>query len=223
MLYSGPRRTPMSSKRKPKSDHRPHRIPTQARARATFDAIVDATEQLLAKHGYAAITTNHVADTAGVAIGSLYEYFPDKDAIVAQVARRTVQRILEEIAAAFLRLDPSDPPAALAAWVHAMFVAVGSRRELVRVLSREVPFLWDLEEIRALPEQMIALAKVTRLPGGAEPPPAVNVEAATFLLTVMVSQAVIASAVDRPASIPEEDVERALTQMLTTLVLARAT
>lgn len=211
----------MSTKRKRKSGFQPNRVPTQARARATFDAIVDAAERLLGKHGYAAITTNHVADTAGVAIGSLYEYFPDKDAIVAEVARRTTHRILDEIGRAFAASDPTDPEAALATWIHAMFVAVGSRRDTVRVLSREVPFLWDLEEIRALPERMLRLARDARLQNDA-PPAWEDLEAATFLLTVMVSQAVVASAVDRPPGVTEQSLEATLTRMIASLVVPRA-
>ena len=61
----------------------PRKLPKQARARATRDAIVAAAAQLLASLGYGRATTNAIAHRAGVSIGSLYEYFPNKDAIVS--------------------------------------------------------------------------------------------------------------------------------------------
>lgn len=56
--------------------------PSQARSRDTFKSILEAAARLLARNGYAATTTNQVAHKAGVSIGTLYEYFPNKDAIV---------------------------------------------------------------------------------------------------------------------------------------------
>ncbi|WP_054569520.1 TetR/AcrR family transcriptional regulator [Frankia sp. R43] len=57
--------------------------PAQERSRRTVEAILEAAAQLLATKGYRATTTNHVAERAGVSIGSLYQYFPNKDALVA--------------------------------------------------------------------------------------------------------------------------------------------
>jgi AcrR family transcriptional regulator len=66
----------------------PRRRPKQARARATAEAIIEATAQILEKHGEAAFTTNRIAEKAGVSIGSLYQYFPNKHAILRALAMR---------------------------------------------------------------------------------------------------------------------------------------
>ena len=70
-----------------------------ARRRATtrsgqeiVEAILDAADELLASGGYAALTTNHLAARAGVSIGSLYHYFPNKEAIIAKLAVRMEER-----------------------------------------------------------------------------------------------------------------------------------
>ncbi|KAA9157025.1 helix-turn-helix transcriptional regulator, partial [Delftia sp. BR1] len=58
------------------------RQPVQARAQRTLEAIVQAAAQILVKEGEAALTTNRIAERAGVSIGTLYQYFPDKQAVL---------------------------------------------------------------------------------------------------------------------------------------------
>lgn len=62
--------------------------PRQTRARVTMDAILEATAHIVLRHGYDGMTTNHVAERAGVSIGSLYQYFPSKEALVAAVLQK---------------------------------------------------------------------------------------------------------------------------------------
>jgi AcrR family transcriptional regulator len=64
------------------------RSPRQARSRATWEAIVEAAAQILERDGADAFTTGSVAERAGVSIGTLYQYFPDKQAILAAAAKR---------------------------------------------------------------------------------------------------------------------------------------
>jgi len=66
----------------------PRKTPRQDRSRATVEALLEATADILVRDGYAKLTTNRIADRAGVNIASLYQYFPGKDAIVAELRRR---------------------------------------------------------------------------------------------------------------------------------------
>src|SRR5947207_4379776 len=77
----------------PRTARNPRRRPRQERSRDTVEAIVEAAAQVFERHGYAAGTTNRIAERAGVSIGSLYQYFPNKDAIVAELARRHIAEI----------------------------------------------------------------------------------------------------------------------------------
>jgi AcrR family transcriptional regulator len=79
------------------------KTPSQRRARDTVAAIVEAAAQVFTRHGYAAGTTNRIAARAGVSVGSVYQYFPNKDALLAEVhkshqlqARAMVSRLLDE-------------------------------------------------------------------------------------------------------------------------------
>lgn len=76
----------------------PRKLPRQARSRALVDAILDAAARILAQQEREALNTNLVAEKAGVSIGSLYQYFPNRDAIIAAVAERHGHRVHHQVA-----------------------------------------------------------------------------------------------------------------------------
>lgn len=73
------------------------KTPVQTRSSVTFEAILTAAIQVLLKQGYAKFTTARVADRAGVSVGSLYQYFPNKQALIREIVRRHVQRLTDAI------------------------------------------------------------------------------------------------------------------------------
>lgn len=75
----------------------PRKAPRQARSAATVDAILEASAHILREGGLGALNTNAAALRAGVSIGSLYQYFPNKDAILAEMIRRRRQTMLDAI------------------------------------------------------------------------------------------------------------------------------
>jgi len=87
----------------------PRKQPRQQRSRATWDAILDAAAQLFGQAGYAATTTNKVADRAGVSIGSLYQYFPDKDALLLALAERHIGEATQVLVEEFVALERDRP------------------------------------------------------------------------------------------------------------------
>jgi AcrR family transcriptional regulator len=74
----------------------------QQRSAATVDAVLEAAIRILTSRGYSAMTTSAVADLAGVSVGSLYQYFPNRLAIVAELFRRHVAEIIAAITATHL-------------------------------------------------------------------------------------------------------------------------
>jgi Transcriptional regulator len=73
------------------------RNPKQGRAQATFNAILEATLQILEAEGEARLTTNHIAERAGVSIGTLYQYFSDRDEILAELGHREAESVRNRI------------------------------------------------------------------------------------------------------------------------------
>jgi len=115
------------------------RKPTQRRARLTVEAILDAVIRILKREGYAAVTTNRIAEVAGVSIGSLYQYFPDKRAIFAALHRRHIDHIDRCIQTTLVEHAASSLKDLIGALVDAMIDAHTSDPELHELLTTEVP------------------------------------------------------------------------------------
>ncbi len=117
------------------------RTPRQERARETVAAILEAAAQLIAEDGYGATSTNRIAARAGVSVGSLYQYFPNKEAILAGLIeqhQQAVQPVIERSVA-----DLRNPALTFDATLRALFrrlieVHAGNPR-LNRALTEEVP------------------------------------------------------------------------------------
>lgn len=112
----------------------PRRLAKQARARTSVDAIVEAAARVLVREGYARATTTRIAQVAGVSVGTLYQYFADKDAVFDALIRRETAAVV-----AALEAEPIDPHRPLEATLRRIFVAlVGAMRhgpELARQLE----------------------------------------------------------------------------------------
>lgn len=68
--------------------------PRQERAQATVASILEASAHILVEHGHGALNTNQIAMRAGVSVGSLYQYFPNKEAIMTELIRQKRERML---------------------------------------------------------------------------------------------------------------------------------
>src|SRR6187551_1284531 len=82
----------------------PRKRPRQERSKATVDTILEATTRVLKKQGFDGLSTNAVAAQAGVSIGSLYQYFPNKEALVAKLIDRHMEDMNAAIFAELTRV-----------------------------------------------------------------------------------------------------------------------
>lgn len=123
----------------PSTGYQPRKRPRQARSRATFDAILEAAAQVLARDGYAATTTNAIAERAGVSIGSVYEYFPGKDAIFACLRERLDQRSYDFVIERMQDVEGPTPAAFLRGVLEARIEAALEQPELQTLLREEIP------------------------------------------------------------------------------------
>jgi AcrR family transcriptional regulator len=130
----------------------PKKEPTQSRAAATVHAILEGAANILERHGLEGYTTNEIAARAGVSIGSLYQYFPNKDAVTIALIEREMVGMVDEVIAA-LALTP--PTRALQEAIRAAVRNQLRRPQLARLL--------DFEEFRLAPLMpTLRAAKVIR-------------------------------------------------------------
>lgn len=144
---------------------RPRKRPSQARSRDTVDVILRAAARVFAAQGYAAGTTNRIAEAAGVSVGSLYEYFPNKDALLVALMEAHIaegQALLEQ-AAASVTLRSLSLRSAARQLVEAMIALHARDRALHRVLFEEAPLPPRLRRQLADAERVIAARVATYL------------------------------------------------------------
>ena len=115
------------------------KTPRQARSRATVDALLEATTRVLAEQGYERTTTNRIAQVAGVSVGSLYQYFPNKDAIITGLVDRHVERLRRLFAETLLGVADAPLEVAAGALVHAVVAIHRAHPALNRVVLEQVP------------------------------------------------------------------------------------
>jgi len=148
-MSSGPLRSRANASSKGRKASSPARVstaaprrraPAQQRSKLTVDAIVEAAGQLLVESGRASVTTNAVAERAGVSIGSLYQYFPNIDAVFAALQARHRDEVWPLVHHAMSRL--ADPSVDL---VHGIVNLMKAMVELHKA---------DPERMRALVDQL---------------------------------------------------------------------
>ena len=180
----------------------PRKRPTQARAIATFDAVVEACARLLPELGYEHLTTNAIAERAGASIGSLYEYFPGKDAIIAVVVERLVERVmtrlghdLDEVVQARDRGQLA-PDATIDRWMTRVYEIVAAEGPLVAVLLDQVPYTRQLDILRDLPQRLLEFSERGRQAAGVE---LAQSTAALTLINNLVSTTILQVVLDPPS------------------------
>lgn len=181
------------------------KAPRQARSRATVDAILEATARVLVRRGYAGTNTNAVAHAAGVSVGSLYQYFPSKEALVAELHRRHAARILAVLNAAFDAAAGRSLEETVCALIRAVIEAHLLDPALHRALEGEAAALDpdDVEIEAAIFARVRALLAAHR----AEVAPR-DLDLAAVVVMRIVESLVHAAVVDATEAIPPRVLER---------------
>jgi AcrR family transcriptional regulator len=122
----------------PRAD-RTARTPQQTRSRATVEAILEATARILERDGARALTTARIAREAGVGVGSLYEYFDGKDAVVRALCERHMADVCAVIDGALARLGDATIADGVDAYIDGLYAMHAARPAFRRAILRELP------------------------------------------------------------------------------------
>lgn len=137
----------------------PRKSASQARSQATVDALLDATARILVREGYDRASTNRIAAVAGVSIGSLYQYFPNKESLVAALVARHNRQILALLSNAMMAVASLDLEPAMRELIRAMVDAHRVDPELHRIFDEQVPRMGQLAEIEVVKEETFAVVR----------------------------------------------------------------
>jgi AcrR family transcriptional regulator len=119
--------------------------------------VLEATARVLVKMGYDRASTNRIATEAGVSVGSLYQYFPSKEALVAALAGRHMATMTALLRAKLSEVAKEPMPVAVRTIIMAMFEAHAVDPKLHKVLIEEVPRVGRLENLRGVEREVETL------------------------------------------------------------------
>ncbi|HXX17325.1 MAG TPA: TetR/AcrR family transcriptional regulator [Candidatus Eremiobacteraceae bacterium] len=137
----------------------PRKMASQERSHLTVEALLEATARILVKNGYDRASTNRIAEAAGVSIGSLYQYFPSKEALVAAVIDRHSQGMMHVLREALVKVAMRPIEEAARELVRVMIDAHRVNPKLHRVLAEQVPRVGRLDNIQAIDREAFALVR----------------------------------------------------------------
>lgn len=187
----------------------PRKLPQQDRSKVTVEAILIATAHILTQFGYEKANTNRIAELAGVSIGSLYQYFPNKEALVTALAQQHVNTMMEIIESKLK--DSSEAPieVILHELVKACIAAHAIDPILHKVLSEQVPRINNTN----IEERVTALLR-TYLEKKCDQIQPQNLDLAVFILVRTVEALTHAAVIERPELLSNGQLEQEITNFL---------
>ena len=195
----------------------PRKRASQERSRATVDALIEATARILVRDGFDRASTNRIAQEAGVSVGSLYQYYPGKEALVAAVIERHNEDLMQVVRDALAEVEalPLEP-----ATRRLVAAAVDAHRldpKLHRVLAVQTPRTGALGNVEAFNAGTYALFR-TYLERHADELRAVDLGLAAFVCVTSI-EALTHTAVLHGSEILSHDAVEALVDEATRLVV----
>jgi AcrR family transcriptional regulator len=138
----------------------PRKKPRQQRSQDTVECILDATARVLCSTGYDRASTNRVALAAGVSVGSLYQYFPSKEALVAALVERHVEQMTSLVKGKLAEVSAAPLDVAVRTMIESMFAAHAVDPRLHKVLIEQVPRIGKLERVVGVEREVEVLVAI---------------------------------------------------------------
>lgn len=194
----------------------PRKTATQERSRQTVGVLLEATARILVKDGYDKASTNKIALT-GVSVGSLYQYFPSKEALVAAVIDRHMQEMLELVRKELIEVAIRPIDVAARKLVAAMIDAHRVDPKLHRVLVEQIPRTGRLENIEAMDREAYKLVRAY-LEAHRDELGVTDLDTAAFVCVKTVEALTHAAVLGEPQMLRDERVEH-FTNEVTRLIV----
>jgi AcrR family transcriptional regulator len=199
----------------------PRKQPQQERSRLTVEAILEATTQVLTEQGYDSTTTNRIAERAGISIGSLYQYFPNKDSLMAALMEQHSTEIADLVEAKLREVAHAPLEIAVPELVKAVIAAHAINPRLHQVLNEEIPRSQRLPQMQQTDARITALMRAylthwhEACSGQVHPclQPQ-NLDRTIFILSRTVESLCHAAVIEHPAFVGDRQFEQEVADLL---------
>jgi AcrR family transcriptional regulator len=199
----------------------PRKQPQQDRSRMTVEAILEATARILTEEGYHKANTNRIAELAGISIGSLYQYFPNKESLMAALMEQHSNEIAELVESKLQDLFDAPLETAVPELVKAVIAAHAINPRLHQVLNEEIPRSERLQQMQKADERITELLRAylvrwsdsvhKRLHQRINPQ---NLEMTVFILSRTVESLCHSAVIEHPNFVSDSLFEQEVSNML---------
>jgi AcrR family transcriptional regulator len=196
---------------------KPRKLPKQERSQATVSASLIATTRILTEEGYDKFNTNRVAELAGVSVGSLYQYFPNKAALLYALGEHHANEMAQLAQHHLEDLGDRSILEVLQQIIKAVLAAYAVNPKLYRILHQQVPRSEEMQKLDdARIEQMLhaflALHRDQLRPK--------NLDITVFIISRTIKALLYDAIADRPNLLKNGELEQEIMSMLSSYLIA---
>lgn len=194
---------------KPAATVRKH--PKQERSQATVEAILTATTRILTEQGYAQFTTNRVAELAGVSVGSLYQYFPNKEALIVALMEHHTTAMAQLAQQHLEGLEDLSVMGVLQQLIKAALAAHAVNPRLHHVLNEQIPRSEAMRQADDAKMEMMLRSFLAPRRDQLQPQ---NLDLTVFMLARTIKTLIHGALLDRPELLQNGELEQEIMTML---------
>ncbi|MEY4519616.1 MAG: hypothetical protein RLZZ499_2216 [Cyanobacteriota bacterium] len=199
----------------------PRKLPQQDRSRMTVEAILEATTHILTEEGYDKANTNLIAERAGISIGSLYQYFPNKESLMAALMEQHSNEITALVESKLHDLFDAPLEDAIPELVKAVIAAHEINPRLHQVLNEEIPRSEQLQRMQKAHENIAELLRAYFRRWEDSPREGLhkrihpqNIEMTVFILSRTVESLCHSAVIEHPSFVRNSQFEQEVSSLL---------
>lgn len=191
----------------------PRKLPQQDRSRLTVEAILEATTRILTEEGYDKANTNRIAERAGISIGSLYQYFPNKESLMAALMDQHSNEIAALVESKLQNLFDVPPEVAIPELIRAVIAAHAINPCLHQVLSEEIPKSERPQQMQTADERIAELLRAYLIRWRDRIHPQ-NLDMTVFILSRTVESLCHSAVIEHPSFVSNSQFEQEVSNLL---------
>ncbi len=203
-----------------KPSKKPRKKPKQERSQITVEAILEATARILAERGYEKTNTNHIAERAGVSVGSLYQYFPNKESLIMALMEQHCNEVASLLESHLNNLFDAPLEIAIPVLIKAVIATHAINPRLHQVLNEEIPRSEKLQKMQKTDERIAELLKayLQRWSDKIRPK---NIEMTVFMISNTVESLCHSAVIEHPGFLKDSQFEEEVSDLLISYLIKK--